>query len=66
MDRMPNAADLTQGEMASLRRIVLASFTPGNQLNALHAARLLELGAIRRAMGGVMPTPAGRIISRLR
>jgi hypothetical protein len=64
MDRIPRAHELTSGEMSALRSIVGGSFTPGGHVNALQRARLLELGLIQRAMGGLMPTPAGRILAR--
>ena len=65
MDRLPNAADLTSGELKSLRGIVARSFTPSGQVNRLEASRLLELGLIQNALGGLMPTPAGRMASRM-
>ena len=65
MDRIPNARDLTAEEMASLRRIVGSSFTPNGQINALEMKRLIALGLIHSAMGGLMPTPAGRIVARM-
>ena len=64
MDRLPNAADLTVTEFAILRGIVARSFTPAGQINHLAGARLIELGLVQRAMGGWMPTPAGRMASR--
>lgn len=65
MTRMPTALDLTIQEFASLRSIVLRSFTPANQVAAPDKKRLLELGLIQCGMGGVMPTPAGHIVARL-
>jgi len=65
MDRIPSARDLTAEEMASLRRIVGSSFTPNGQINALEMKRLIALGLIHSAMGGLMPTPAGRIVARM-
>ena len=64
MDRLPNAADLTASELKSLRSIVTRSFTPRGQVGRLEILRLLELGLIQDALGGLMPTPAGRIASR--
>ena len=64
MDRLPNAADLTLNEFAILRGIVARSFTPARQINPLAGARLIKLGLVQRAMGGWMPTPAGRMASR--
>jgi hypothetical protein len=65
MDRIPSARDLTTDEMMSLRSVVGGSFTPNSQINALQKKRLIALGLIHSAMGGLMPTPAGRIVARM-
>jgi len=65
MNRIPTALDLTLQEFASLRNIVIRSFTPLNQVAAPEKERLLELGLIQIGMGGLVPTPAGRIVARL-
>jgi hypothetical protein len=65
MTRIPSALDLTLREFASLRAIVLRSFTPTNQVATPDKERLLELGLIQCSMGGVMATPAGHIVARL-
>ena len=65
MDRVPRASELTTPQLMSLRRIVAGSFTPRRQVDPDHATRLLELELIHIAMGGILPTPAGRIVSRL-
>jgi hypothetical protein len=65
MQRIPTAHDLTSSEMQVLRRIVSGSFTPLQHVNPQQRAHLLELGLIQSAMGGLMPTPAGKIVSRL-
>ncbi|HEX4859677.1 MAG TPA: hypothetical protein VFV07_00480 [Rhizomicrobium sp.] len=64
MDRIPRAHELTLEEMSALRRVVANSFTPGGQINRVQRERLLELGLISSAMGGLVPTPAGRILAR--
>jgi hypothetical protein len=64
LDRIPNASDLTHDEMTSLRLIVLRSFMSKGSLPAERRARLIALGLIQDAMGGVAPTPAGRIAAR--
>jgi hypothetical protein len=64
MDRIPNASDLTVEEMASLRLIVAHSFMSKGVLPAARRARLVELGLITNSMGGVVPTPSGRIAAR--
>jgi hypothetical protein len=63
--RIPTALDLTLQEFVSLRNIVIRSFTPTYQVAAPDKERLLELGLIQTGMGGLMPTPAGRIVARL-
>ncbi len=65
MTRIPNQLDLTSPELKTLRAIVANSFTPTSQINALEKARLIELGLVLGGMGGLMPTPAGRIVARL-
>ena len=64
MERIPRAQELTADEMNSLRGVVARGFTPGGQINRFQRTRLLELGLIQCAMGGLMPTPAGRIVAR--
>ncbi len=64
MDRIPRADELTAEEMISLRIVVASGFTPGGQISRSRQNRLLELELIQRAMGGLMPTPAGRIVAR--
>jgi hypothetical protein len=65
MTRIPNQLDLSADELKTLRDIVGRSFTPIGQINAQQRSRLLELGLILGGMGGLMPTPAGRIVARL-
>jgi hypothetical protein len=50
--------------MAALRLIVQHSFMSKSVLSAAHRARLIELGLIQAAMGGLLPTSAGRICAR--
>jgi hypothetical protein len=64
VDHIPNASDLTHEEMKSLRLIVAHSFMSKSTLHPEHRQRLIELGLIQTGMGGLMPTPAGRIASR--
>lgn len=65
MTRIPTALDLSLREFASLRNIVIRSFTPTHQVAAPDKERLLGLGLIQIAMGGLIPTPAGRVVARL-
>ncbi len=64
MDRIPNGRDLTSGEMTALRLVVERSFMSRASFPAALRIRLAELGLIQDAMGGVSPTPAGRIVAR--
>jgi hypothetical protein len=65
VERIPSPGDLTVDEMMSLRLIVAGSFISKGSVPAARRARLLELGLIQSGMGGVMPTPAGRMVARL-
>jgi hypothetical protein len=65
MDRIPRAADLTLPELISLREIVGGNFTSMATVSSANRKRLIELGLIRAAMGGLMATPAGEIVARL-
>jgi hypothetical protein len=64
MDRMPSKSELTSPEFLSLREIVSASFMSRGSLPNARRARLIELGLIKNALGGVVATPAGRIVAR--
>jgi hypothetical protein len=63
--RIPTARELTPAEWKSLREIVVQGFTPTQEIGASHRVRLLELDLIRCGMGGLIATPAGRIVARL-
>lgn len=62
MNRMPNAADLTSEEFASLV-LVRHGFTSAT-IPESHRARLVELGLIQAILGGLMITPMGRMVAR--
>jgi hypothetical protein len=64
MNRLPNGHDLTTDEMTALRLIVAQSFMSRSSLSAACRARLVELGLICPALGGVMATPTGRMVGR--
>ncbi|MGH6890360.1 MAG: hypothetical protein ACREHF_14390 [Rhizomicrobium sp.] len=66
MDLISSRSDLTVGEMTLLRLIITGSFMSKGSLPAARCARLFELGLIQTGMGGVMPTPAGRMVARLK
>jgi hypothetical protein len=65
LDRIPSARELTNDEMRSLRAVVANSFVPVNQMSLDCRRRLMDLGLIQNAMGGLMPTPSGKIVARL-
>lgn len=65
MQRIPTNLELTGSELLSMRDIAARSFVPANQVNGKTRERLLALGLIQDAMGGLMATPAGRIVTRL-
>ena len=63
MNRLPGADDLTAPEFTSL--LLVAPGFMSRTIPKAHEARLIELGLIRAAMGGLMATPAGRIVARI-
>ena len=65
MERIPGVQDLSLREWAALRDVVTRSFMPTHQVAAADRLRLQQLGLIQCGMGGLMPTPAGRIVARL-
>ena len=65
MDRIPGAGELSAEELSSLRLVVTRSFISRTSMPAARRARLVELGLIQNGMGGLMPTPAGKIVARL-
>jgi hypothetical protein len=65
VDRIPNRGDLTSDEMTALRLIVAHSFMSAGSMPKARRARLIELGLIQSGMGGLMPTPTGRIVARM-
>jgi hypothetical protein len=64
--RIPSALELSLPEWTALRNLTARNFTPSRQIDPSHKARLLELGLIQLGMGGLMATPAGRIVARAR
>ncbi|HWD29467.1 MAG TPA: hypothetical protein VG387_20000 [Rhizomicrobium sp.] len=64
--RLVNPEDLSAEEQVALRLIVVRSFMTQTAIPAAARAHLLELGLIQRNMGGLLPTPAGRICARTR
>jgi hypothetical protein len=64
LERMPNAGDLTSTEFMSLL-LVSRGFMSKRTIPAAHQARLVQLGLIQAIMGGLMATPAGRMVARV-
>jgi hypothetical protein len=62
MNRLPSAEDLTSAEFSSL--LLIAPGFMSRTISKLHQTRLIELGLIRVAMGGLVATPAGRMVAR--
>jgi len=65
MQRIPTALELTRDELLAMREIVARSFMPANQIGLPIRRRLMDLGLIQNALGGLMATPAGRIVARM-
>ena len=63
MNRLPGADDLTAPEFTSL--LLVAPGFMSRTIPKAHEARLIELGLIRAVMGGLMATPAGRMVARI-
>ena len=64
MNRLPGADEITSAEFMSLL-LVAPGFISSNAIPRAHQARLVELGLIQKAMGGLMATPAGRMVARI-
>jgi hypothetical protein len=62
MDRLPNAADLTSAEFASLVQVCRGFIL--RTIPRAHETRLVELGLIQSIMGGLIITPIGRMVAR--
>jgi hypothetical protein len=62
MERIPNRSDLTVGEQLTLREI--ARGFRSRAISSEQRARLMHLGLIHEAMGGLMITPAGIMAAR--
>lgn len=61
---MPNAGDLTSSEYSSLL-LVSRGFMSKRTISLAHQTRLVELGLIQSILGGLMATPAGRMVARV-
>jgi hypothetical protein len=65
MQQIARGTDLTFEEMRALRHIVARSFVSRSTVTQVQRDRLASLGLINCAMGGMMPTPAGKIAARI-
>ena len=63
MNRIPTKSDLTALEFAALREV--SSGFMSCTIPKGRRTRLVELGLIQEVMGGLMATPAGRIVARM-
>jgi hypothetical protein len=63
MNRIPTKSDLTDLEFAALREVSTGFMS--RTIPKGRRARLVELGLIQEVMGGLMATPAGRIVARM-
>ena len=61
-NRLPGRNDLTPSEFASL--CLVARGFMGRTISSSERKRLVQLGLIQDIMGGLMATPAGRMVSR--
>ncbi len=64
MNRLPGADELTAAEFMSLL-LVAPGFISRSAIPRAHRARLTMLGLIQPALGGLMATPAGRMVARI-
>jgi hypothetical protein len=65
MEKIVRGSDLSADELQTLREIVLRGFLSRGAISQNQRGRLSLLGLVHCAMGGVMPTPAGRITARM-
>jgi hypothetical protein len=63
MNRIPTRSDLTDAEFSALCEISKGFMS--RTIPLIRRARLVELGLIQEVMGGLMATPAGRIVARM-
>ena len=65
MDEIPRSSELTAGEMRVLKDVIARSFIAFGSVPKLRRERLLAMGLVSAGMGGLMPTPMGRIVARM-
>jgi hypothetical protein len=64
MDQIPRGTELTAGEMRTLKEVIARSFVSAGTVPKLRRERLVAMGLVTIGMGGLMPTPTGRIVAR--
>jgi len=65
MNDIPRSSELTTGEMRVLRDVIARSFITFKSVPKPRRERLIAMGLISAGMGGLMPTPMGRIVARM-
>lgn len=65
MDHFARSSDLTAAELVCLRHIIARSFVSKGAVSIVRRERLKSMGLISFGMGGLMPTPTGRIVARM-
>jgi hypothetical protein len=66
MDHIPRGSDLAEDEMAALRDVINRNTSATGTVPRRLREKLLALGLITAGMGLLMPTPAGRIVARMK
>jgi len=65
MNDIPRCSELTADEMRVLRDVIARSFITFGSVPKLQRERLIAMGLVTAGMGGLMPTPMGRIVARM-
>jgi hypothetical protein len=65
MNDIPRSSELTADEMRVLRDVIARSFITFGSVPKLRRERLIAMGLVTAGMGGLMPTPMGRIVARM-
>lgn len=65
MEHFARSSDVTADELVCLRHIIARSFVSKGAVSLIRRERLKSMGLISFGMGGLMPTPTGRIVARM-
>jgi hypothetical protein len=65
MEHFARSSNVTADELACLRHIIARSFVSKGAVSLIRRERLKSMGLISFGMGGLMPTPTGRIVARM-